>query len=72
MRPEILYPLFSPARTLPGVGPKIAEAIERLCGSRVVDLLWHLPSAIVDRRYAPTVADAVSYTHLTLPTKRIV
>jgi len=60
MRPEILYPLFSPARTLPGVGPKIAEAIERLCGSRVVDLLWHLPSAIVDRRYAPTVADARS------------
>jgi len=60
MRPEILYPLFAPASALPGVGPKIAEAIERLCGSRVVDLLWHLPSATIDRRYAPTVADARS------------
>lgn len=30
----------------------------QLCGSRVVDLLWHLPNAVVDRRYRPIVAKA--------------
>jgi ATP-dependent DNA helicase RecG len=58
MRPEILFPLFAAARSLPGVGPKIAPAVERVAGPRVVDLLWHLPTGTIDRRYAPTIADA--------------
>ncbi len=58
MRPEVLFPIFAAARSLPGVGPKIAPAVERVAGPRVVDLLWHLPAGMVDRRYAPTIADA--------------
>ena len=58
MRPDILNSLFAPVETLPGVGPRIAKALARLVGERVVDLLWHLPSGIVDRRYAPTLAEA--------------
>ncbi len=58
MRPEILYPLFAPLRTLPGAGPRIAQLLERLVGSRVGDLLWHLPSGLIDRRYAPKIAGA--------------
>ncbi|MBK8907766.1 MAG: ATP-dependent DNA helicase RecG [Rhodospirillales bacterium] len=58
MRPEVLYPLFAEARALPGVGPRVAKLIERLAGQRVVDLLWHLPAGIVDRRYRPAVAAA--------------
>lgn len=58
MRPEVLFPLFASARSLPGVGPKIAPAIERLAGPRVVDLLWHLPTGLIDRRYAPSIADS--------------
>jgi ATP-dependent DNA helicase RecG len=58
MRPEILFPLFATARSLPGVGPKIAPAVERVAGPRVVDLLWHLPTGTIDRRYAPTIGDA--------------
>ncbi len=58
MRPEVLYPLFAPVTALPGVGPRIAAVIERLAGSHVVDLLWHLPSGLIDRRYAPKVAEA--------------
>ncbi len=58
MRPEILFPLFASLRSLPGVGPRIGKAIERLVGGRVVDLLWHLPSGIIDRRFAPKLADA--------------
>jgi ATP-dependent DNA helicase RecG len=58
MRPEILNPLFAPVSTLPGVGPRIAAAIEHCAGPLVVDLLWHLPSGLIDRRFSPTIADA--------------
>jgi ATP-dependent DNA helicase RecG len=66
MRPEILYPLFAPVTSLDGVGPSLARLIERLAGPRVVDLLWHLPSGVIDRRYAPTLAQARSGTVATL------
>lgn len=58
MRPTLLNPLFAPVTTLPGVGPKMAPLYERLAGARVVDLLWHLPSGVVDRRFSPKVAEA--------------
>ena len=58
MRPEILFPLFAPIRSLPGVGPRFGKAIERLAGDRVVDLLWHLPSGLIDRRFSPKLAEA--------------
>jgi ATP-dependent DNA helicase RecG len=57
-RPQILFPLFAPVQTLPGVGPRSAPLVERLCGSRVLDLIWHLPVGFIDRRYAPQVARA--------------
>ena len=58
MRPEILYPLFAPVTSLSGVGPRIAKSIEKVAGPRIVDLFWHLPNGIIDRRHAPRVADA--------------
>jgi ATP-dependent DNA helicase RecG len=58
LRPEILFPLFAPVTSLPGVGPRFGKLFERLTGPAVVDLLWHLPNAVVDRRFAPKVADA--------------
>ncbi len=58
LRPEILFPLFAPVTSLPGVGPRGAKAIETLAGPQVVDLCWHLPSAVIDRRYAPIIAEA--------------
>jgi len=58
MRPEILFPLFKPVTSLPGVGPRIAKSIETVAGGRIVDLCWHLPSGLIDRRYAPKVAEA--------------
>jgi ATP-dependent DNA helicase RecG len=58
MRPEILYPPFEPVTSLKGIGPRIAKGLENLCGPRIVDLYWHLPSGLIDRRYAPNVADA--------------
>ena len=58
MRPEILFPLFAPLDSLPGVGPRFAKLFEQLAGPHVVDLCWHLPSGLIDRRYAPKLRDA--------------
>ena len=56
MRPAILFPLFAPIDTLPGVGPSMAKTLSKLAGARLVDLLWHLPQGIVDRRLSPSIA----------------
>ena len=58
MRPEILFSTFAPVSGLPGVGPRIAKLIEKVAGPRLVDLYWHLPTQIVDRRYSPSLARA--------------
>jgi ATP-dependent DNA helicase RecG len=58
MRPQLLFPLFAPVTTLPGVGPRLGKLFERLTGPRVVDLLWHMPVGLIDRRYAPKLRDA--------------
>ncbi|MGK9050911.1 ATP-dependent DNA helicase RecG [Neorhizobium petrolearium] len=62
MRPAILDPLFSPVASLAGVGPKLAELIARVTGRedpddcRVVDLLFHAPYSLIDRRNRPGIA----------------
>ena len=58
MRPEILFSTFALVSGLPGVGPRIAKLIEKVAGPRLVDLYWHLPTQIVDRRYSPPLASA--------------
>src|SRR5260221_874651 len=55
MRPALLDRLFAPATALPGIGPQLGRLIERAAGPLVVDLLWHLPTGLVDRRAAPPV-----------------
>ena len=59
MRPEILFPIFSSVIKLNGVGPKTSKLIEKLAGPKIRDLLWHLPIEVIDRRYSPTIADAI-------------
>ena len=63
MRPAHLNPLFAPATSLPGVGPKIAQLLDRLVtesgtGARVLDLLFHLPYATIDRRTRAKIGEA--------------
>ena len=51
MRDERLFPLFEPLDSLPGIGPKLKPALERLVdGETVWDLLLHLPERWLDRR----------------------
>ena len=58
MRPQSLTPLFAQVTSLPGIGPRLGKLVAKLAGPLVVDLLWHLPFAVVDRRNAPEVARA--------------
>lgn len=58
MRPQILFPLFSEINSLNGVGSKTEKLILNLCGDKIVDLIWHLPSSIVDRTYSPPLINA--------------
>ncbi len=70
MRPTLLNPLFAPITTLSGVGPKQDKLFRYLLGRddtpRIVDLLLHLPTSVIDRRARPKVRDAVPGTVATL------
>ena len=59
MRPEILYPLFADISSVKGIGERSYKLVCNLLGGkRVADLLWHLPSSLVDRRYSPRIREA--------------
>src|SRR3954451_718669 len=53
MRPEILNPLFAEAEVLKGVGPQIGKLLKRLDLTRVLDVLYHLPTGAIERIRAP-------------------
>jgi len=57
MRPEILNPLFAEIEVLKGVGPQVSKLLKRLDLTRVVDVLYHLPTGSIDRVRA-SVAEA--------------
>ncbi|MGR3435344.1 MAG: ATP-dependent DNA helicase RecG, partial [Shimia sp.] len=57
-RPPILFPLFAEITTLPGVGPKVAEALAALRITRPRDLPFHLPHTVIDRRPRATIQGA--------------
>ncbi len=63
MRPNRLNPLFGGLTTLAGVGPKVERLYRRLLGredeARLLDLLFHLPTGIIDRRARPKLQDVV-------------
>ncbi|MFZ5608790.1 MAG: ATP-dependent DNA helicase RecG [Pseudomonadota bacterium] len=58
MRPEILFPLFTPTSGLKGVGRQVAAMLARLAGDRVIDVIWHLPTGAIDRQLLPDSAAA--------------
>ncbi|WP_102958397.1 ATP-dependent DNA helicase RecG [Mangrovicella endophytica] len=72
MRPSILDPLFAAVTTLDGVGPRVAELLQTLLVGggdapvRVRDLLFHLPSSLIDRRRRAEVATAPEGSIVTL------
>ncbi|WP_262696314.1 ATP-dependent DNA helicase RecG [Kordiimonas aquimaris] len=59
MRPEVLFDYFADIERLPGIGKRNKLAIERIAGDRMVHLLMHMPTGLIDRRYRPSLIDAV-------------
>ncbi|WP_439541751.1 ATP-dependent DNA helicase RecG [Hyphomicrobium sp.] len=73
MRPPELTPLFASAEVLKGVGPRVIALLKKALRlppgvvlPRVIDMLWHLPTGVIDRRAEPTVAAALPGTIATL------
>src|SRR5438309_4278463 len=59
MRPEILNPLFTEAEAPKGVGPQVAKLLRKLDLTRVVDLVYHLPTGSIERVRAPAASAAL-------------
>ncbi|MCL6730380.1 ATP-dependent DNA helicase RecG [Sphingomonas hankyongi] len=59
MRPEILNPLFAEVEVLKGVGPQVAKQLKKLGLTRVVDVLYHLPTGSIERVRAPAASAAL-------------
>ncbi len=67
MQPIDLSALFAPLTSLRGVGETVASLIARAAGgTRVIDLLFHLPESYVDRRARVTIAAALPGTLVTI------
>ena len=69
MRPENFTPLFASAQSLIGIGPRMIALLKKAVRlppgtlePRVIDLIWHSPTGVIDRRAQPTVAGAVAGT----------
>jgi len=72
MRPLVLNPLFAALTSLPGVGPKLEKLYARLLdrdGPRVIDLLLHLPSGVIDRRARPKLNEVLPGQVVTVAVK---
>ncbi|MBS0235370.1 MAG: ATP-dependent DNA helicase RecG [Proteobacteria bacterium] len=73
MRPAFLNPLFASAQTLAGIGPRLVLLLKKcltlppgVSEPRVIDVLWHMPTGVIDRRSQPQLAAAIPGTIVTL------
>ncbi len=73
MRPDHLNPLFATAQSLEGVGPRNLLLLKKalalpgqVAEPRLIDLLMHTPTGVIDRRAMPTLAEAVPGTIATV------
>lgn len=72
MRPLELDPLFRTVESLPGIGPKLADALARVTGrdsaedTRALDLVLLPPHGLIDRTRQPGIAFAPEGTIVTL------
>jgi ATP-dependent DNA helicase RecG len=69
MRPSLLNRLFAPVTAVPGIAEKSAKLYRKLLGrddARVADLLFHLPSGVIDRRQQPKLCEVTPDTVVTV------
>src|ERR1700730_2517267 len=69
MRPALLDSIFTPMTSLLGIGPKQERVYQRLLGHdrpRIIDLLFHLPTNVIDRRSRPKLCNVVPHKVVTV------
>ena len=66
MRPDILNPLFTEVELLKGVGPGLSKPLARLGLARAVDVLFHLPTGVIERQAIEKLDDAAIGTHVSV------
>ena len=73
MRPSALNPLFASAQSITGVGPRVDLLLKKalrlppgVSEPRVIDLVWHTPTGVIDRRATPTISTAIPGSIVTL------
>lgn len=73
MRPPSLNPLFASAQSLAGIGPRLLLLLKKCLAlppgvtePRVIDVLWHMPAGVIDRRAEPQIEAAVPGSIATL------
>ena len=71
MRSEKINPLFSSISSLPGIGPKLEVIFNRLVGSKLVHLLWHIPYNVIKRNRHNNIHEAQINTIVTFKIKVI-
>lgn len=55
----LLAPVMAPIASLPGLSASLAALLARAVGGNsLLDLLFHLPEGVIDRRYRPSLRDA--------------
>lgn len=58
-RPENLFPLFGDLKQLEGVGPKTETLLKQINIFHPKDLLFNLPTSVIDRRLRPTISGMI-------------
>ena len=49
--------LFDPIKSLKGIGPKTLQLFEKLCGTKIIDLLLTIPRGLKKREYIKEITD---------------
>ncbi len=68
-RPEVLFPLFADIGVVPGIGPKTALLLANIDITRPRDVLFTLPTGVIDRRIRQSVRGAVFPSVITVEVK---
>jgi ATP-dependent DNA helicase RecG len=75
VRPSLLDRYFASVAAIRGIGPRLAKLLALLlrpnaegkdAEARIVDLLFHLPSGLVDRSYRPVIAELPAHGVVTV------
>jgi len=66
MRPEILFDLFASITSIKGVGSRMFTLLDKLAGPRIRDLLFHLPSGMIERHHVNYLGQAHSGQTITI------